>query len=155
MIPRAFVFDSEFKLKSHLGLEFLQIEIPDAHFICIGERLPNPRHRRVESPFDHDRFRHISFCSHILSFLIRLRTHRAGEPKTWLTPDPRHALLAPDQGNCKCRLKCRGRGRKSNRCERCHHLRLCRTHSAQEVRRSRILPSCSCNTLCSSSPLPW
>ena len=70
VIPRAFVFDGEFKFKSHLRLEFLQIEIPDTHFICIGERLPNPRYRRVESSFNYDRFGQISLCcSHIFVLL--------------------------------------------------------------------------------------
>src|ERR1700682_826213 len=52
VILHAFVLDDEFKFKTHLRLEFLQVEIPAPHILHIGERLPNPRDRRVEGSFD-------------------------------------------------------------------------------------------------------
>ena len=65
MIVHAFMLNSEFKFKTYLGLEFLQVEIPAPHILRISERFPNPRDRRVESSFDDNRFRQMVFRSHI------------------------------------------------------------------------------------------
>src|SRR6266404_7288238 len=72
VILHAFVLDDELKLETHLGLEFLQVEIPAPHFLDIGERLPNPPHGSVEGALDHNRFCQISFHGHVFSLSLQL-----------------------------------------------------------------------------------
>src|SRR5437588_8255059 len=134
MVTISLVLHHKLEFETHLGPEFLEVEIPLPHLIDIGECLPHFRDRGVERPLDHDCFRYV--CTHNPTPLIRYRTDRAAAPTTWYSPDPRPALLASDQGNYRCPPIGRGHEHTSNRCGIRFHLRLCRTRSSPEVRRS-------------------
>ena len=77
MVVDAFVLDAELKFKSRLGSEFLQVEIPDSHFVRVRQRLPHSRRRRIEGAFEHNRLRQFILCSHVfLPLLFRFNPHR-------------------------------------------------------------------------------
>ncbi len=67
VIFHAFMLDGEFKFKTNLWLKFLEVEIPAPHFLDIGERLPNPRDRRVETSLDNNCLCQLILNSHISS----------------------------------------------------------------------------------------
>src|SRR5438094_191616 len=131
MVTISLVLDHKLEFETHLGPEFLELEIPLPHLIDIGECLPDFRDRGVERSLDHNCFRYV--CTHNHTPLIRYRTDRAAAPMTLLSPDLRHALLASDQGNYRCPPVGRGHAHTSNKCGRHSHLRLCRTRSGLEV----------------------
>src|SRR5438552_11497388 len=98
-ILKTFMLDGEFKFKTHLGLEFLQIKIPALHLVLVGKGLPNPRDRRVESSFDDDRFRQILFCGHNFLRLIILRWYLVPTTRIHFQRDPGRRLTSRRQGS--------------------------------------------------------